>query len=250
MRVVPFPRILEPEWLDELPATDSGAARSRADLRRLNALLGHPRLVARAIEDQLELQGRHRQSQNRPEGRPPDGWLPRLADLGAGDGRLLLSVARRLRRPGFATLVDLHPAVDGATLQDFRSLGWNVSVVAADATEFLERTPLAFDAVVANLFLHHLARSALERLLAAAASRTTGFVACEPRRSQAALHGSRLLWALNCHPITRHDAVASVRAGFVGRELSGAWPRREGWRLEEREAGLFSHIFVAGVAPR
>ena len=50
------------------------------------------------------------------------------------------------------------------------------------------------------------------------------FVACEPRRSAFALLGARMVFALGANDVTRHDAVASVRAGFRGRELSGLWP--------------------------
>jgi len=46
--------------------------------------------------------------------------------------------------------------------------------------------------------------------------------------------------------VTRTDAVLSVRAGFVRRELSHLWPAGNGaWRLRERRAGLFSHCFQA-----
>lgn len=221
-------RILEPEWLDELPASDARAAGSRADLRRLNAILGHARILSRTIERRL----------------PPRG-PPRIADLGAGDGRLLLAVARRLRRPGFATLVDLHPAVTAETIEAYARLGWSVAVLSRDAHEFLARTQLAFDAVVVNLFLHHYEQAALERLLELARERTQLFVACEPRRARAALAASRLLWGLGCNGVTRHDAVVSVRAGFRGGELSAAWPHDGQWSLEEHDAGLFSHVFVA-----
>ena len=75
--------------------------------------------------------------------------------------------------------------------------------------------------------------------------RTNGFAACEPRRYPAALRASRWLWLLGCNQVTRHDAVASVRAGFDGRELSGFWPGNGNWQLREEAAGLFSHRFVA-----
>jgi SAM-dependent methyltransferase len=221
-------RVLEPEWLDELPASDARAAASRADLRRLNAILGHAGIFSRELSRRL----------------PPWG-PPRIADLGAGDGRLLLRIARRLRRPGFATLVDVHPAVTAETVSAFARLGWSVNVLSRDAQDFLPRTGLAFDAVIANHFLHHFEQGPLERLLAAARRRTGLLVACEPRRARAALAASRLLWALGCTRITRHDALVSVRAGFRGGELSGAWPREGEWRLEERAAGPFSHLFVA-----
>jgi len=56
---------------------------------------------------------------------------------------------------------------------------------------------------------------------------------------------SRLLWAIGCNDVTRHDAVASVCAGFSGRELSALWPDKQNWRLTEQRTGAFSHLFIA-----
>lgn len=100
--------------------------------------------------------------------------------------------------------------------------------------------------ILANLFLHHFQEAGLRELLQAVADRCDAFIACEPRRSLTALAGSRLLPALGVSADTRHDADISVRAGFRGDELSRIWPGgRTGWRLEEKPAGLFSHLFVA-----
>jgi hypothetical protein len=99
--------------------------------------------------------------------------------------------------------------------------------------------------VTANLFLHHFANPALRRLLELVSSRTNCFAACEPRRYPAALRASRWLWLIGCNSVTRHDAVASVRAGFDGPELSALWPGNGSWRVREEAVGLFSHRFVA-----
>jgi hypothetical protein len=56
---------------------------------------------------------------------------------------------------------------------------------------------------------------------------------------------SRLLWAIGYNDVTRHDAVASVCAGFSGRELSALWPDKQNWRLTEQRTGAFSHLFIA-----
>lgn len=77
------------------------------------------------------------------------------------------------------------------------------------------------------------------------ASRTRVFLGCEPRRSPVALAGSYMLDLLGAGPVTRHDAVASVRAGFFAQELTSLWPNPEQWQLEEYAAGLFSHVFLA-----
>ena len=222
-------RRVEREWLDELPADDPRARRSRGDLRRVNGLMANPRIVAGALA------------------RAFPGPLASLAEIGAGDGAFALRVVARLPRPEGAariTLVDRQAIVDGRTRAAFARRGWEARVETADVFDWLATAP-ACDAVVANLFLHHFDDVALARLLAGVAARTRCFVACEPRRSALALTGSRLLGLVGCNDVTRHDAVASVRAGFDGDEISRLWPKGGGWRLEERARGLFSHAFVA-----
>ncbi len=227
------PRVLEAEWLDELPPGDPRAIRSRADLRRVNAVMGNARRIAALLQKQFS----------------PEGVL-HIVDLGAGDGTLALAVARRLRRPHVRlTLVDRAPVVHGVTLDQLAELGWHARIAAADVFDFLAAAREPFDAMFVNLFLHHFDDANLSRLLAAAAPRTRLLVACEPRRGALALAGSRLLWALGCNGVTRHDALASVRAGFAAQEISALWPAR-GWRLEERAAWPFSHLFSACAATR
>ncbi|MDQ5850247.1 MAG: methyltransferase domain-containing protein [Pseudomonadota bacterium] len=214
-------RVAEPEWLDELPPQDRRAVRSRGDLRRINTLMGNARCIAR------HLSGR------------------KIADLGAGDGSVMLSVARRLQRPGVElTLVDRSPVVADSTLRAFSKFGWAPVVVGEDAFNFLRRKSNC-DAIVANLFLHHFDDERLAQLLALAATRAPLFIACEPRRSRLAVGASRLLGLIGCNDVTRHDALVSVRAGFSGDELSELWPKAPGWRLSEGPAWPFSHLFVA-----
>ncbi len=218
-------RVLEPEWLDELPPQDPRAVRSRADLRRVNWVMANARMLAKALQP---------------------GLAPgaRIVDLGSGDGSLMLGVARALRRPGMElTLVDRAPIVTEGTLAAFAELGWKARVAASDALEFIAHERQ--DVIVANLFLHHLDDASLEQLFALVAERSRALAACEPQRSAFALTASRLLWFIGCNDVTRHDAVVSVRAGFRGSELSRLWPRAAGWQLTERAAPPFSHLFIA-----
>ena len=69
-------------------------------------------------------------------------------------------------------------------------------------------------------------------------------LATEPRRGSFPLAATRLLWAIGANDVTLHDAAASVRAGFAGKELSALWPAGQGKPLEERRGGLFSHVFA------
>ncbi len=226
-------RRLEGEWLDELPADDPRARRSRADLRRINALMGNARIVASALK-------------------PLFAPGPRtLVELGAGDGAFALGMARALRSPGMQiTLVDRQRIVAPETLLAFKALGASACVDQDDVFDWLERPGEPVDAVMANLFLHHFEDGPLARMLALVARRSRVFVACETRRSTLALAGARMLGAIGCNDVTRHDAVVSIRAGFRDGDISALWPAGDAWRLrEERRGLLFSHLFVASRAP-
>lgn len=222
-------RVVEPEWLDDLPTSDSRASRSRGDLRRINALMGNAALVAASLLANGGCEMNH------------------LVELGAGDGSFALSLARRLSlavQLREVTLIDQAAFTDGNARSEFAKLGCALNVIQADVFDWLAGARSA-DLVVANLFLHHFEDGSLQKLLRLAASRSRVFIACEPRRSPMSLFGSRLLGLIGCNEVTRHDAVVSVRAGFSGRELSKLWPEHQEWILEERPAGIFSHLFVA-----
>ena len=224
-------RSVKPELLDALPARDKCALRSRRDLRRLNVVMRHPSIAAGALQASLN-------------GDP----FRSIAELGAGDGFFLLRVARRLsgRSPAVtATLVDRLDVFDSRILPEFSALGWDVKAEVADVLAWLNSGPSPVDALISNLLLHHFQTEELSGLLRLASRTTNLFVALEPRRAMRALVCSHCVSLIGCGPVTRHDAAASVRAGFAGSELSGLWPDREGWRLVERPAGLFSHLFVA-----
>ena len=228
-------RDVQLEQLDGLSPGDPAAIRSRGDLRRLNRIMGNPGILARALLRQSAAT-------------PACPVRLRLLDLGSGDGTALLHVAKILGPAGVtaeATLLDRLDLVTPETHRAFTALGWNVKVVAADAGPWLGGLQAPHDVVVANLFLHHFPDRALADLLRAAASVSRLFIACEPRRSAAALATSRLVGLIGCNGVTRHDAVASVRAGFVGSELTALWPSVPKWALYEDSAGLFSHRFIA-----
>jgi predicted nicotinamide N-methyase len=228
-------RVLAPEFLDELPPGDPRAVGSRADLRRLNFLMGHAGAFLRSI----------RQHCDQTPFRTTPLWL---LELGAGDGTLLLRVARRgaaRRVAARVALLDRHDLVSAETRAAFSALGWLVESRATDVFTALEESFPVADVMLANLFLHHFSDKALAVLFRLVAARTNLFIACEPRRAPLALLACRCLRLIGCNAITRHDAVASVRAGFAGFELSALWPADVGWKTSERAAGGFSHCFVA-----
>lgn len=223
-------RIVQPELLDELSPDDPRALWSRRDLRRINTWMRNHTIMAAALQSAMN-------------GRAPK----RITDLGAGDGHFLARVAKKVssRWPGVSvTLLDNQKVIGPQTLSSFTPLGWQAEPVAADVFDWLS-TATGLDVIVANLFLHHFEDARLGELFRAAAGRARLFVAIEPRRAPWPLFCCRLLWAIGCNSVTRHDAAISVRAGFAGRELSALWPADKSWQLTERRTGFFSHLFVA-----
>lgn len=226
-------RIVRPELLDGLPASNPRALRSRRDIRRINAWMGNARQMARALF-----------------GAGDEPAPERIAELGAGDGEFLFSVAKRSQRRKHgvktrAVLVDKHHLLRDKTRARFTAVGWIVRSVAADVFCYLDDHPDRADATLANLFLHHFETESLKRMLDLASRGTKVFVAVEPRRAGLPFLFSQMLWGLGCNSVTRNDAPISVRAGFSDGELSALWPDDENWTLVERRAGLFSHFFMA-----
>ena len=236
-------RKVAPETLDGLAEDDPAARRSRRDLRRIHRAMGTRSLLLSRWRSLL----------------PPGGRAGalRVLELGAGDGTLLLGVARSLA-PGGApvelTLLDRQDLLAPEVIAEYRKAGWIAVPEIADVEDWAAGSAVRPDAggrrpwdlIVANLFLHHFEEPLLAGLLRAVASRTDRFLALEPRRSLLALAASHLVGAIGANAVTRRDSVLSVRAGFRGRELSALWPAQYGpWRLQERAAGPFSHAFTA-----
>src|SRR4051794_13839798 len=103
-------RRLESELLDELPATDPDAMHSRRDLRRVNWFMGNARFVAKTLADNV--------------GQPP----AKVLEIGAGDGRFTLEVARRLgprwKSRVEVALLDRQSLLDGQTAARLAALTW------------------------------------------------------------------------------------------------------------------------------
>ncbi len=239
-----FPRRVSPETLDSLTADDPVAMRSRRDLRRVHRVMGSCSLLTRTLRELV------------PARR--DGPTLRLLELGAGDGSLMLRVARALA-PAWPdvelTLLDRQPCVDQATIDAYAALGWRARSVQADALEWATAAldPLRagtatarWDLIVANIFLHHFEAPQLALLFGAVADRSEHFFACEPRRAWHALMGSYMIGGLGANAVTRNDGVLSVHAGFRDQEMTACWPAHDTlWQVREYPAGIFCHCLRA-----
>jgi hypothetical protein len=225
-------RVVEPELLDVLPPQDQRALRSRNDLIRLNHWMNHSRILARALSENFK-----------------ETNAPRIAELGAGDGHFLLSVARLLKPQwpkANVTLIDRLDTVGPKVRESLNNLGWQARMEIAEIFEWLRQSPPGSqDIVITNLFLHQFQAEDLAEMLRLVSRSTNLVITLEPRRSWLPRLCGHLLWAIGCSPVTRHDANVSIRAGFLENELSAIWPDKKEWDLEERPVGLFTHLFIA-----
>jgi hypothetical protein len=222
-------RIVKPELLDMLPPDDPRAVRSRHDLHRVNWWMRNHIIMTCALKENLVTSP------------------TQIIELGAGDGRFLLRVAHKLcpgSRNVKVTLLDWQKNVSAETLAAFVECGWQAEAIVADVFDW---TPIESESrvVVANLFLHHFEENKLAELFRKISQTTNLFIAVEPHRSALPSLVVPLLRLIGCNDVTRHDAVISIRAGFANQELSTLWPDKTKWQLNERRAGLFSHLFIA-----
>ncbi len=226
-------RVVRPEQLDDLPPDDPRARRSRRDLQRVHLSMRSLSILVRAIA-RLRMP------------RPPR----RILELGAGDGTLLLRLARTLRATwhgGDVTFLDRNDLISSATRAELAALGWNAQVLCTDAIEWARASHSQhYDLCLTTLFLHHLQAPALTELLTAVSEKADAFAACEPRRNAFSRLGSHLIGLLGTNDVTRRDAVTSVAAGFADHEISSLWRADpSAWRIDEYFAWPFTHCFVA-----
>ncbi|WP_372826408.1 hypothetical protein [Polaromonas sp.] len=239
-------RTVLPEILDGLGPHDPRAQRSRKDLQRLHRAMGTQRILLDALR-KMPL-GRTGSQSSSPLN---------VLEIGAGDGSLMLGVARALQSEWPAvslTLLDQLNLLEPATVKRYANARWDAHAEVINVIDWAKPNPLVvptpakgrWDLIVANLFLHHFEGPQLTGLLTAIAARTDCFFACEPHRAWLALAGSHLVGFVGANAVTRQDAVLSVHAGFRLQELGSLWPdKSREWTHKEYSAGLFSHCFCA-----
>lgn len=192
-------RILEPEIIDRIPWDHPEAIRSRRDLRLINFLMGNERWILRQVR-------RLRQSARKG-----------IVELGSGDGSLL----RRLAAYGPSTGFDLIP----------RPAGLPESVRWREGDLRLRQGDIHGGILVANLFLHHLDAAELAEL-GELAQRFEAVIVVDPHRTEDTLWmASRLLPLVG--EATKHDMMASIRAGFQASELPESLGLGRAWHIDE-----------------
>ncbi|HEX4561302.1 MAG TPA: methyltransferase domain-containing protein [Gemmatimonadales bacterium] len=189
------------EVLDD-PGADPALVRAElTDLTRLNRWFGGARAVVRTLMPLL----------------PPAGGSCTLLDVGTGSGDIPRAIARaaQRRRVTVRTLgLDRSPVA--ARVASTTGLATAVSDGGS-----LPLAPRSVDFVVLSQVLHHLEPAAATRWireLDRVARRAV--IIADLRRSRVAMLAMWLVsFPLGLHPVTRRDAVVSLRRGYTVGEL-------------------------------
>lgn len=183
-------RILTPEILDSLDASDPRAIRSRRDLVFIDAFMGNSRWIADSVARCSVADGG-------------------VVELGAGDGRLCECFHRALPSCEITGL-DL--------ISRPQKLSAGIRWMAGDFFKTLDSVSAGVCA--GSLVLHHFSEEALSEL-GQRLARFSFLVFAEPLRSPLPLAASALVFPL-VGEVTRHDMPASIRAGFLPGEIATA----------------------------
>jgi hypothetical protein len=184
-------RLIEPELLDSLPHDDPGAVQSRADLLKVNWIMGNHAWMLRMLKN---------------ERKPGE----RICELGAGDGALSSKIiANGLCGPNDLHAVDLAPAPPDWPA----GASWQRGDLLAAALPECE-------ILIANLFLHHFSPEQLAALGQRIPASTRLILTADPARYRVhQITGGFVARLLRMHFVTRYDMRVSIRAGFRGDEL-------------------------------
>src|SRR3954471_20188500 len=117
-------RVVEPELLDSLAADDPRAVHSRHDLRRINQWMGNSRHLCAAMKALTT---------------PPR----RILEIGAGDGTLMLKIARAFAdpwKPGIELLLlDMDPVISPETLAEYGKLRWTATTIKMNLRDWINQ---------------------------------------------------------------------------------------------------------------
>jgi ubiquinone/menaquinone biosynthesis C-methylase UbiE len=193
------------ERLDAPDADPATVADSLDDLARINRLFGGTRLTLHALDGLLGRRGR--------------GHVT-LLDAGCGGGDVAVAMAAWARRRGFVPRVigvDASPAIVALA---FDRVGRDVELRVGDMRA-LELDDESVDVATCSLVLHHLEPpDALLALRELGRVARRGVVVNDLVRTRTGLLGAHLVARLlTRNPITRHDAVLSVRRAYDRGEL-------------------------------
>jgi hypothetical protein len=212
-----FSRQVLPELLDTLPHDDPAAVGSREELYLINQIMGNHRWICHTLQER-ELNSE------------------RILELGAGDGSLAqYAWSKGIVSSAQWSALDLAPA----------PIDWPVDAEWHQRDLFAGPPLPDAGIIVANLFLHHFENDQLRKLGGLLPETCRLLVACEPaRRRLHSLQGHALSALIDLSPVTHHDMLVSIRAGFIRNELPVALGL-QGWQTDVSVTALGAYHFTA-----
>jgi 2-polyprenyl-3-methyl-5-hydroxy-6-metoxy-1,4-benzoquinol methylase len=210
--------LLDAETLDE-----ATLRRNLADIRRINLLLGWRTFTVRAVARTVRSLGL--------------GAFT-LLDVACGSADMPLAIARWARRAG----IDAHIVACDISPQIVAIAGGEVTREPTVSVEVQDALALpypsgSYDIALCTLSLHHFDPATAVTLLRNMARVGRHVLLFDIERSRLAYLGAVALTnALAMHPMTRHDAPASVRRAYSVAELRelAARARLRGARITAR----------------
>lgn len=207
-------------------------AESLRDLARVNRLLLGTRLTLGGVDALLA---------DLPRGAPVS-----ILDAGCGGGDMAAALARWAWRRGLVPrvlAVDANPAIAAVAERRF---GREIEVRAGDMLA-LDLPDRSVDVATCSLVLHHFepadAVQALRELRRVA---RRGVVVNDLARTWVGLVGVHGVARLTRNPITRHDAVVSMRRAYTRRELAELL-RESGLYVVRRRGTLGYRVALTAV---
>ena len=204
-------RSVQPEILDGLSQDSAAAQASRRDLRIINRLLGSQAWFEGILQN------------NRRAGES-------VLEIGAGTGELGRALSAIVPEAELAGL-DLGR----------RPADWpqQASWFETDVFDFTDWAD--YPIVIGNLFFHHFDDARLAELGACLNEHARVIIASDPLRERRTTTLFSLVCPLiNAHPVTRHDGLVSITAGFRHDELPHLLqldPAIWRWRVQETWLG-------------
>lgn len=202
-------RTITREWMDDPDVDRADLARSLAFIRSVNRRLGG----AQALVGALARWSRDWQA----------GATITLLDVATGSADIPIAVRRWALAAGFdlrVTAIDAHPTTLGLAREHLAqqpdSVAGGITLTLMNALELTDHfEPDAFDYAHAGMFLHHLPEiEILTALRMMDRLSRRGVVWNDLLRSPLHALGARAL-SIGAPAIVKHDALASVRAGFT-----------------------------------
>lgn len=200
-------RAAETEWLDQLGGDEALVRRSHTLMRMVNRCFGGTRRVRRFLCRQI------------PRGRPYDEI--RLLDIGSGSCDIPIALSLWARREGLplrVTCVEKDAGVLAIGRAAVEKAGHpEIRLIREDI--FNWRPEETFDFAVGSMFFHHLTNRQILTLIRHLRSFVRrGVFINDLRRHWITYAGGILLTAALDRQV-RHDALLSIRRGFVREEL-------------------------------